>query len=247
MIKLQRAAAPAYLSDEKVRELTEEFKRSGGRVWAHQEVVGALAASSNDKCAFCETIVSEESKYLEVEHFFHKDAYPEKVVEWANLLPACRRCNGRKGVHDVGKAPIINPYDNDPVKHLGFRCYRFRALTALGDETIGVLDLNNSDRVVFKRFEVGESIVEAVTVAEDRLTRWKELGTTRARNAAIASIEALLKECQPKAQYSATAATILHADDRFNALMGAAKSDGIWTDELEKLYESSLPLVLEIC
>ena len=69
MIKLKREQKPEYLSDEKVHELTNEFKSSKKTVWNNDFIKVPLLNSSYGKCAYCECPLTTESNYMEVEHF----------------------------------------------------------------------------------------------------------------------------------------------------------------------------------
>lgn len=246
LIKISRAASPAYLSLIKSAELTSAFISTGASVWNHDDIKDPLLKSSFGKCAYCEVNLSEESKYMEVEHFEDKENNKNKVVDWDNLLPSCKRCNGSKGTHDVINDPIINPFDTDPKKHLGFRCYRFKKLSDLGKSTIDVVDLNNSDRVVLKRFEVGEAILKSVRNACERYDRWSTSQKTRSKNLLISQVDGLLLECQKEAAYAATAATVLHSDDDYNDLVSRMTASGLWNDDLAEMHNSSKLLALSI-
>ena len=107
MIELNRVVKPSYLTDEKISELTAEFKASGKSVWNNEQIKKPLLESSHGKCAYCECDLRKESNYMEVEHFEDKNHNPDKVVIWNNLLPSCKKCNGAKGAHDVISEPII--------------------------------------------------------------------------------------------------------------------------------------------
>ena len=96
MIKLDRTPKPVELTTALQVALTDEFKLTGKSVWNIDFIKKALLGFSNDKCCYCEANINEESKYLEVEHFHHKDTYKEEVLEWENLLPSCKKCNGTK-------------------------------------------------------------------------------------------------------------------------------------------------------
>lgn len=236
MIKLSRAEPPLYLTLEKVAELTSDFRRLGKPVWNHADIRQALLESSYGKCAYCEAKIGDESKYLEVEHFEDKVRSPGKVVDWSNLLPACKRCNVKKGSHDVISEPIINPFDMEPVDHLFFRCYRLRGISELGDFTIGVLDLNNTDRLVLKRFQIGEAITTSLENALSRHARWKDKPTTLTKNSLMNVVERLLSECQDDAAYAATAATSLYGDTRFLDLVFSMKKVELWSNDMEEKH-----------
>jgi len=246
LIKLEKNSAPSYLDASKVSELTKEFKDSGKNVWNHDAIKKSLLESSNKKCAYCECNINVESNYLEVEHFEDKSSTPNKVVEWDNLLPSCKRCNGAKGTHDVISDPIINPFKIDPKEHLKFKLYRLVEKTAIGKNTIDALNLNHSERAVFKRFEIGEQVISAVNTSWDRYNHWSTSGkSTRSKNILIGGLEGLLLECQREASYSATSSTVLHSDSKYIELVAVLKSEGLWSDDLEILHVNSAKLTLE--
>ncbi|WP_261841746.1 hypothetical protein [Aliamphritea ceti] len=245
MIKLIRASRPAFLSDSKVLELTGVYKEESLSVWNKEQIKTPLLASSDGKCAYCECLLTSESNYMEVEHFEDKKHNPDKVVEWENLLPSCKKCNGTKSTHDVIKEPIVNPYIDDPKEHLYMRSYRFRGKTIKGNNTIEVTDLNHSKRLVLSRFEIGEKIDDLLDTSWDRYIVFTEKKDTRSRNRLISIVEGLLEECQPKAGYAASTATNLLNDSKFIDLVLAMKGQNIWTKELNELMNVSSTLVLD--
>ncbi|OQY54394.1 MAG: hypothetical protein DRR08_10845 [Candidatus Parabeggiatoa sp. nov. 2] len=101
MIRLQPIGKLNKLTDDVVQELTTCYVTNGTSVWKKPYIIRALLKMSSDKCCYCECNVTEESNYLEVEHFQPKSLYPDKVVVWDNLLPSCKRCNGTKRDHDT--------------------------------------------------------------------------------------------------------------------------------------------------
>jgi len=135
MIQLSRITKPKQLTSELQISLTEKFKSEKTSVWNLSFIKESLLKMSNDKCCYCECNINEESKYMEVEHFYCKDLYPNLVLDWDNLLPACKRCNGHKLNHDPKKEPIINPVENNPQNHLLLRNYRLFPKDKLGKIT----------------------------------------------------------------------------------------------------------------
>jgi hypothetical protein len=246
MIKLDRAAPPDFLTDEKVAELVGAFKADSSSVWNHPDIKDALSASSHGKCAYCECSVATESKYLEVEHFEYKGKYPDRVVDWENLLPSCKRCNIAKGTHDVRLLPLINPYEVHPKEHLAFRLYRLKGLTSVGASTVEALDLNNSDRLVSRRFDLGEQIVATIEIAVERLQRYKESTTPIRKNKLLAIVETILVECQPTAIYSAGTATIVFHDEIFLGVVNDMKQANLWEEHLEQLFIKGTALALAL-
>jgi hypothetical protein len=245
MIKLSRAPKPDFLTDDKIDELVEEFKNNGTSVWNTESIKTPLLNSSHGKCSYCECDLTEESKYMEVEHFEDKKHNPEKVVIWENLLPSCKKCNGAKSTHDVIAEPILNPYIQDPKEHLAIRMFRMRGLTQLGKDSIDVVGLNNQERLVLKRFEIGSQIADSIEIAWERYSIYKSNGRTQSRNRLINLVEGILLESQPKAIYAATTATVALTDASFSELLGAMKNEDIWNDNLEELLENAQALILQ--
>ncbi|MBK2105475.1 HNH endonuclease family protein [Francisella philomiragia] len=245
MIKLSRPPKPEFLTDEKVNELVEKFKNTKSTVWNHDEIKTPLLESSNHKCAYCECKLGEESKYMEVEHFEDKKHNPDKVVEWDNLLPSCKRCNGKKKCHDVIDEPIINPYNINPKNHLGVKLYRLKGISSIGNNTIEALLLNDQTRIVARRFEIGNAILERIDDARLRYCEYVNNKTTQKRNRLTSLVEAILIECQPQSHYSATSATVLINDIDFIELIINMRKESIFDDELEELFNNAQRIALK--
>lgn len=237
MVKLNRTSKPVELTSALQKTLTNEFKATGKSVWNLDFLKKALLGFSNDKCCYCEANINEESKYLEVEHFHHKDTYKDEVVEWDNLLPSCKKCNGTKGDHDTKTEPIINPTIDDPKAHLYYWRYRIKGVDHLGKLTISVLNLNDQDRLVKKRFEIGNAIQEKLEDLNDLLDEYISgvQNSTRRKNRVINGTKALLREGLPTAIYSATSAAIILTDTEFSELKNKLNDLGFWDKELSDL------------
>jgi hypothetical protein len=107
-----------------------------------------------------------------------------------------------------------------------------------------VLDLNDSERVVKIRFEIGEAIQASLSQAVEKLERYSDQQTTRRRNVLLSHIRGLLHECQPSSAYSATSATVLHSDERYPDLRSELIRLELWNEQLEELHSASARLVL---
>ncbi|MEY4905923.1 MAG: hypothetical protein RLZZ292_3738 [Bacteroidota bacterium] len=117
MIKLEYAPQPTELNATWQTTQTSLFKTTGKAVWKVAFIEKALLASSFQKCAYSESLLGEEGKYMEIDHFYCKSLFPDKVVEWENLLPSNKKCNIVKDDHNVETEPIINPYKDNPKDH----------------------------------------------------------------------------------------------------------------------------------
>jgi hypothetical protein len=248
MIKLDRTPKPVELTPELQVKLTAEFKLSGKSVWNIDFIKRGLLDFSRNKCCYCEVNIKEESKYLEVEHFHHKNIYKDEVMEWDNLLPACKRCNGQKGDHDTKKEPIIDPTIVDPKKHLKYWRYRIKGSDGLGKITVSVLNLNDPDRLVTKRYEIGNAIqvkLEELNDLVDDYISGVQTKTIR-KNRIINGIKDLMREGLPPAIYSATSATVILTDTEFDCLKSKLSSIGFWDSELSELEVHLLNIALEL-
>jgi len=245
MIKLYRAARPTYLTEQVRIDLTLHFKATGDSVWNDERLKAPLRESSYGKCAYCECSIVEESKYMEVEHFKDKHSYPDDVIQWSNLLPSCKRCNGIKGKHDVMDTPIVNPYEDHPSDHIYYRNYQLKGRTDKGTDTIDAVGLNNYERIAIKRFEIGYAILESIARCEEKLCEYESTKTTRARNRASRFMENILSECQPSAIYAATTATIALSSEEFLSLVPRMKAANAWTAECENLFSTANSIALQ--
>lgn len=245
MIKIERGFTPSFFSPERITSLTSTFINEGKAVWQHQEVKSALLSISNNKCAYCECKLEEESKYLEVEHFKDKDTYPQDVIKWENLLPSCKHCNVSKGRHDVVVEPIVNPCDDEPVAHFILKNYRLCGTSDLGRETIDVLDLNNTNKNVFKRFEVGEIIHNQLDSVRLYYNEYIQNPTPRKLRILQRKLKAIIEICQKTSSYSAVASTMLQCNDDYIFLRNAFLGLNIWDEECIVLDENSILLRLQ--
>ncbi|OIJ35374.1 MULTISPECIES: hypothetical protein [Acinetobacter] len=237
MIKLQREPKPAFLTEEKVTELTANFKANPKlTVWKHEEIGKTLLRSSANKCAYCECELQIEDSYMQVEHFKDKDTYPDDVINWDNLLPSCGRCNRKKWTLDVIAEPIVNPYVDVPKDHLSQEAFRLYGKDEKGNITIKKLFLNDDDRLVLPRFlacnEVNRQLSKIVANLAD-------IDDTRD------SISTLLQSCQADKAYSAFLTSTLHANRDYLMIKNQLQTTGMWDQDLEDLHNNSMLLMLD--
>lgn len=244
MIKLERNFTPEFFNQENVTELTEKFKNDETAVWQHPEVKSACLKLSNNKCAFCEVKLEEASTYIEVEHFKDKKTYPDDVIQWDNLLPSCRNCNGSKQRHDVMEHPIINPCLHVPSDHLFLRGYRIKGKTPLGNETVETLNFNHRDHKFIPRCKAGEVIDQSIDDAVDKLEEYLQAPHHRRKNKLMNLVEALLNECQRTAPFAAVSATVLHSSEDYAMLRQNLIFHNLWTDYMQELHVNSSNYVL---
>ena len=242
MIAVKRPPAPAALTAEIVLALTTEFHSDPTlSVWDKEFIRSALLAMTFSKCAYCECKLLEQSNYMEVEHFRAKKIWPDKVVEWENLLPSCKHCNVSKGSHDVDRDPIVDPALQDPRSHLYLLNYCFFGKNDIGRTTVEVLDLNDH-RNLIPRFQVGTMMHEAIGTLVDLHAKYSLDPVQKNRNKVFRLLRQSLAECGVSALYGSTAATAFLKDPRFPALKGRLQADGLWDAALDSLYLEALSI-----
>lgn len=248
MILLNRPPCPAELTPDLCHKLTERYKATKEAVWNLAFVKSSLLQMSNGKCCYCEIFVNEESKYMEVEHFYCKNLYPDDVMAWSNLLPSCKRCNTSKNEHDSLQTPIIDPSRNNPRSHLGLRAYRIKAKDQLGKNTVDVLDLNNTDRLVLPRFRIGECIQDELATLIELAEEYKSGVQTsiKRKNRIVGGIKNLLREAQPDAEYSAVTSSILLNDENYIRIREILFQLDLWDAELDRLEYHAGSISLEM-
>ncbi|MEC0310200.1 hypothetical protein P4H67_25935 [Paenibacillus lautus] len=245
MIKINKVNRPIELTDELITDLTAEYKATGNSVWKKTYIEKALLESSHSKCAYCECRINIESKYMEVEHYQDKHTHPDLVIVWENLLPSCKRCNGRKHKHNTVENPIVDPSRMDPRDHLKMKYYRLIGKTEIGNETIQVLLLNDTRKVVQPRFEISQLVHEKIELLSEKCFEYKNGNqTTRVRNKIVQSTKNILEEASPKAEYAATVATDILSNPHFTTIVDILKSEFLWDDELDILFNDTLKIAL---
>ncbi len=234
MIKLIRNFTPLKLTPAFVQSKTDQYKATQKPVWNIEWMKDALKELSYCKCAYCECSLTKESNYMEVEHFEDKKHNPDKVMDWDNLLPSCKHCNGHKSTHNVIVEPIVNPFTDNPSSHLYFQHYRYKGKDTKGDKTISVLDLNDGERkLVDTRFEIGNKLQESLEELLVKLDTYIKHPDIPNKNKLMGATHGILRLCQPDSEYAAICATVLHSCDEYQKLKLELQSNGLWTQQLE--------------
>jgi len=243
MIKLTLTEKPAQLTDELVAELTEEFKKTGKAVWNRKFIREAVCNSSYGKCCFSEIKLNQESKYLEVEHFYPKEKYKDEVLLWGSLLPSCKKVNTTKGDWDTKEFPIINPFVDNPKDHLYFKAYWFKAKTVIGKRTIERTGINNRKHFAEKRAKIGFYIVEILEDLEDDFSKLNQSDfETSSRNLfkKLRQYKNLMEQGNRKEEYAALVSTVILEDLNNKKIEILLKEKKLWNKELDELKEELL-------
>ncbi|MCB0722851.1 MAG: hypothetical protein KDC42_11145 [Ignavibacteriae bacterium] len=234
MIKLQLSEKPSELTPGKEKELIDKYNRDGSDVWNKKFIRRAVLEFSLYKCCYSECMLEEESKYMEVDHFFPKKYFPEKIIEWGNLLPSSKKCNATKGEHNTLLEPILNPCIDDPKQHLYIEYFRIYAKTPLGRTTIDITGLNNRKHFANKRARIGLKAMEILEDLHDDAVI-STISTSRKKTRYITKIKNLLEQATRENEYSATLSTLILESSKFAAIENFLRDNSLWDDEFNEL------------
>lgn len=243
MIKLNLPQEPPELTAQKAR-LTAEYREKKKAVWSEgavgETLKRVLCEMTHNKCAYSEAPLETNGSVKHIEHFYPKSIYPERVVEWGNLLPTCATCNAGKGKLDVGKTPIVNPLRDDPKDYLYVEGFRYRACDqkGVGQRTIDVLRLNNLAQFGVPRFKAAQYIVEAI----ERVLRQADAIADYLLRGEVLQ---LMEEAGPSHPYAAVIAThLLYEDDGLAKLETLLRERGAWDEHLEAAKQTLLSVAM---
>lgn len=243
MIKLELPPKPQELTDEVQQLLTDKYKETGKAVWNEPFIKEALLTMSHRKCAYSESRLQEEGKFMEVEHFKCKNLYPDDVVVWGNLLPSNKKCNGIKGAMDVIATPIVNPLVDTPSDHLCVSGYRYYGKDDKGKLTIKMTAINDRGHFIEPRSRDGERIICSLN---DNFTHLKDVaGNTPIELEKIERIKIILRECDVIHPYSAVlSTTILYECPLYKEIKEYLTEKGLWDDELKMIEQELMAIAL---
>ncbi len=243
MIPLNKIPPPDELTETRRKELTDLYIQTDQPVWKEPYIIKKLMLMSSSKCCYCECYLGEECKYMEIEHFYYKNKYKDKVVEWENLLPSCKRCNLHKKILDVEETPIVHPVFMIPKEHLYMKAYRLKERTYIGKNTWKEIKLNDTDRLAKKRFEIGQKISDWIERLYDDVSV-KNIDIKYLRKVRR-ELESMLRECLPDKEYSATAATILVQESHhYDEIKRVLQENALWDKEFDELESTAMDIAL---
>jgi len=246
MIKLKLSDKPKKLTKEVQEKLTDDFIKSGKKkvVWKAKYIHTAVIDLAFGKCCFSEIKLDTKSTYTEIEHFYPKDLYPKKVVEWGNLLPSSKKCNTTKGKTDTEKEEIVNPFIDEPKEHLFFENFRLypKEGSLIGKRTIDTVALNDRLHFVNPRSEEALKVLDLIEafhndyIENDVLSKLKNVKFSNKIN----RIKGYFSDINRKTEFSACIATAVVDSINFKNIVSYLKSNSFWDEDFESYYSEML-------
>lgn len=123
--KRQTSANKLWARDRRIQHRWEYFLRTDAGVPAKNRsaadaVRRQLDAMFHQKCCYCEKIITKD-----IEHFYPKTLYPNRMFQWTNLLRSCKDCNFEKRDEDPdvpldssGRRTLLDPTVDRPEDYL---------------------------------------------------------------------------------------------------------------------------------
>jgi uncharacterized protein (TIGR02646 family) len=117
-------AARSYLAKKATTALAfppgdpriESVWKTFGKTKARDLVKEALDTYMWRKCVDCEVIAAKD-----IEHFYPKAKYPDRMFSWENFLLGCKNCNNAKVAHfpldGAGNHLLIDPCADEPLDY----------------------------------------------------------------------------------------------------------------------------------
>jgi hypothetical protein len=159
----------------------------------------ALREASFSKCMYCEAKI-DHVYFGDVEHIRPKRVFPHLEHDWGNLGYVCAVCNNSKRDQWNATHPCVDPYEEEPAKHLtavGTLIWHKNG-SVRGEITCRVLDLNRP-ALVERRLERLTNLHRAI----DNAMRFPD---QEMRRLLIAELK---KEIGPQSEYSMAACSAM--------------------------------------
>ncbi len=173
MRKINKSAnIPKTLQNAPTPNNPDEVKKD---IYRAKDVREQLMKDQHRKCAYCEKFI--ETSYNDVDHYHPKTKYYWLGHSWDNLLYSCpicnrsnkndkfpledenTRCNTTHDNIEQEKTLLINPYIDDPLKHIKFNEHIIVGIDNKGKTTEKELKLNRPElrfarKQQYERYEI---------------------------------------------------------------------------------------------
>ena len=209
MIKLIKGEIPQIIVDrgEEWATLWVDHVENGTKLrdvdtkrYKHPKIKEAILRETAQKCAYCESKVTHTHPG-DIEHILPKLKRPDLFITWNNLTLSCDNCNTKKGQYYSEEEPLLNPYSDDPQKHLVFHgALVFHVPGSLiGERTLRKLDLS--------RVALVERRTDRIQALKPLIDRWfnQPEGALKAL-----LLEEICKELSQDREYTAMLRSFAH-------------------------------------
>lgn len=214
--------------------------------WRNKSIKTPFLKASEYKCTYCEiTLYDKETGYNEnvwpnIDHFYPKEKYPLKALDWDNFLPVCSMCNSAKSSKEVvgidGQCMVINPFDDDTRKVFA---YDDGTLQGLNKKAINTLLLIGYHTRSIANQEIMRAIKQEAYYLEENIPKREQ--DFALKNELIEKVKVYLSRGCDKAPFCTYCATYISQKKSNRWLITELKEDsGFWNENLEILWQQCL-------
>jgi len=243
MIKLELPEKPKELTIAFEKKAIQDFiDDKKNDVWNKPFIREAVRNITFGKCCYSESPLKTGS-LMNIDHFYPKSIFPEKVVEWGNLLPSNSICNNKKSNHNPELEPIINPLIDNPKDFLFFENSFLKSKNPKGKLSIIKLSLNSND-FLEDRNEIEKITIFYLKTHTEKIKINKNLilKDEKSKLIFIEQIQNLFKTGTKEKKYSALVSTIILQSDEFKIIEQFLTENNFWDSEFDNLKKE-----LEFC
>lgn len=240
-------------NEEKLMEDFSGYRDKKKKDWISQtnreQIQEILFRTSHEKCSYCERKPNKGGGYIEIEHFYPKKDYPDKVFDFDNLLPSCKQCNTAKSGKDGSE--ILNPYNESsitPHLALDMKTMALKGISPKGKATVSALEASLNTKKFFKEGEIEQgALPERQNI---QLTIEKKLDAIEKTKEEhiFSQLKGLLEIIDEKEVLTATYATVILNHTGFNQFMTSFEKNEVQKyNELNTLVKEKSRFCLSIC
>ena len=143
-----------------------------------------LLKSTKNRCCFCGRYICENNKYnlsqnykyLAIEHYKEECRYPLNILDWKNLFPSCNECNNRRDSKQISyqNSPSDRKFGKDLKKILFFSNGEIISENSNFEPIFDAYGLN-SDELMHQRSDFFKQIINPYFKKLLKLEREKNL------------------------------------------------------------------------
>jgi hypothetical protein len=126
---------------------------------------------------------------------------PDLICHWENLAFVCKRCNEEKRDYYAPDEPLVNPFHDDPTRHIGF--FGPVPFHVAGDDK----GYRTVAQLALKRAELVERRSQVLERVQSLLDKWAQMNDGRTKDLVRGEI---LKLAAPDAEYTAAVRAFIY-------------------------------------
>ena len=244
MRKLKRPKPTKRYISSKAKWL-EDFLNRGSSPWTYKSIKEPFLEASHYKCAYCETKLYDkktgknENVWANIDHFYPKEKYKQKALDWDNFLPSCSMCNSmKKNKFDLdknGNRIMVNPFEDNTQELFAYDDGLLSGLNYNAKYTL--LALSFIDRNLIHEYY--KTINDPLQMQLEKLEEYvSKIDEPLSRVEFIRKLKKYLSNGSNEKAFSTYCATYIYRKKHsIEFLEELRKNKNIWDEEMEMLFQ----------